>query len=112
MVYLAALVPEAGTQLAQMLGDMVFEMRSEKRGGLTYFEEEDARARGLDPALLRGQAPTPYFDTLEAAVPGRYIGCRGDQVVRPDYQARHADVWLECGHSPQAECPEALAALL
>lgn len=92
---------------------MVFgDMRFEKRDGLTWFDDGDARARGLDPAQMRGQAPAPYFDVLGTPAPGRYIGCRRDRVVRPDYQDRHADVWLDCGHLPQVECPEALAALL
>ena len=113
VVYLAALVPEAGTTLAQLLPAMVFDdLRFHKRDGLTHFTEDDARARGLDPAQMRGQAAAPYFDVLGEPTAGRYIGCRQDRVVRPDFQARHADVWLDCGHLPQVECPAALATLL
>lgn len=112
VVYVAALLPRAGVALAPLIPSMVFEMRFERRDGLDFFEEGEARDRGLDPAHLRGQAPTPYFDVLDDPAPGRYIGCRHDRVVRPEYQATVADAWLECGHTPQVECPEALAALL
>ena len=49
---------------------------------------------------------------LEDSVPGPYVGCRQDRVVRTDYQATVATTWLKCGHEPMRECPEALAALL
>jgi pimeloyl-ACP methyl ester carboxylesterase len=84
----------------------------ERRDGLDHFTEDGARARGLDPARLRGQALMPYFDVLDEAVPGTYIACARDRVVRPEWQATVADVTLDCGHLPQAECPAALAALL
>ena len=113
VVYVAALLPRAGVALKDLLAEMVFDdLGFERRGGLDFFEDEDARWRGLDPELMRGQAVAPYFDVLEDPVPGTYVGCRFDRVVRPDFQALHADVWLDSGHAPQAECPEALAALL
>ncbi len=112
VVYVAALLPRAGTTLAALLGSMVFEMRFHKRDGLTYFDADDARARGLDPHQLRGQASKPYFDVLGDATPGPYIACARDRVVRPEFQATLATTTLDCGHLPHVECPERLAALL
>lgn len=113
VVYVAALLPQAGVALKDRLGELVCAgMRFERHGGLDFFEAGDARARGLDPALMRGQAPRPWSEVLDDPAPGRYLGCRRDRVVRPEYQAEHADAWLECGHLPQSECPAALAALL
>lgn len=109
VVYLAALLPSA-VPLADRLPSLVFAMRFERRDGLDHFV--DAAAHGLDPSVLRGQAPRPWREALDEPTPGRYIGCRHDRVVRPEYQAEHADVWLDSGHAPQAECPAALAALL
>ena len=113
VVYVAALLPESGSTLAQVLASMVFgDMSFTKRDGLTYFEDDDARARGLDPAEMRGQASAPYFDVLGPPTPGPYVACARDRVVRPDFQATVATTTLDCGHLPQVECPAALAALL
>jgi pimeloyl-ACP methyl ester carboxylesterase len=113
VVYVAALLSRAGVPLKDLFAEMLCPgLELERRDGLDHFIEEGARARGLDPAHLRGQAVAPYFDPLEEAVPGTYIACARDRVVRPDFQLRHADEVLDCGHVPQTECPEALAALL
>ncbi len=109
VVYVAALLPAPGT-LAARLASLVFDdMIFERRDGLDFFDEDDARRRGLVPAFLRGQAPGPWRETLGEPTPGRYIGCRRDRIV---YQATAATDWLDCGHVPQVECPAALAALL
>jgi pimeloyl-ACP methyl ester carboxylesterase len=113
VVYVAALLPRAGVALKDVLGEMLCPgLELERRDGLDHFTEAGARARGLDPAHLRGQALAPYFAPLEDALPGTYIACARDRVVRPEWQATVADVTLDCGHLPQTECPEALAALL
>ncbi len=106
VVYVAALLPESGKTLAELLASMVFaDMRFTKREGLTFFEDDDARARGLDPHHMRGQASAPYFDALGPPTPGPYIACARDRVVRPDFQAVVATTTLDCGHLPQVECP-------
>lgn len=113
VVYVAAFLPRAGATLGELLGEMVCpEVRGglKRRDGLDFWR--DPEAFGMDPAGLRGQSITPYFDVLEDPVPGRYVGCRRDLVVRPDYQAGLADVWLDCGHEAARERPAELAALL
>jgi pimeloyl-ACP methyl ester carboxylesterase len=113
VVYVAAMQPRAGTPLKDLFAEQLCPgLELERRDGLDYFTDAGARARGLDPAHLRGQALAPYFAPLDDPTPGTYIACARDQVVRPDFQASVADVTLDCGHLPQIECPEALAALL
>ena len=113
VVYVAALLPRAGVALKDLFAEMLCPgLELERRDGLDFFTDAGARARGLDPAHLRGQALRPYFDRLDDPVPGTYIACARDRVVRPEWQATVADVTLDCGHQPQTECPEALAALL
>lgn len=113
VVYVAALLPRAGFALKDLFAEMLCPgLELERRDGLDFFTDEGARARGLDPAQLRGQALRPFFDALDDPVPGTYIACARDRVVRPEFQATVADVTLDCGHLPQQECPEALAALL
>ena len=113
VVYVAALLPRAGAALKDLFAEMLCPgLELERRDGLDYFTDAGARARGLDPAHLRGQALAPYFEPLEDPVPGTYIACARDRVVRPDFQRSVADHVLDCGHQPQVECPEALAALL
>lgn len=113
VVYVAALLPRAGAPLKNVFADQLCPgLEIERRDGLDFFTDAGARARGLDPAHLRGQAVAPYFAALEAPAPGTYIACARDRVVRPDFQRSVADHVLDCGHLPQTECPEALAALL
>lgn len=113
VVHLAALSPLKQHKLKDLLGEMLCpEVAAglERRDGLDYFT--NAAAFGLDPSAMRGQAIAPYFQALGEPVCDLYIGCRQDRVVRPEYQAKHADVWLECGHDAMRECPAALAQLL
>lgn len=113
VVYVAALLPTAGRALKEELGAMLTPevgAHLERRDGLDHFV--DPEPLGLDPAVMRGQALAPYFAALEAPTQGLYIGCRRDRVVRPDYQARFADEWLDCGHDAHRERPAELAALL
>ena len=111
--YVAALLPRSGSTLAELFGEMLCPgLELERRDGLDFFTDAGARARGLDPAHLRGQALAPYFDVLDDAVPGVYLGCARDRVVRPEYQRAHADVMLDCGHLPHVEMPERVAELL
>jgi pimeloyl-ACP methyl ester carboxylesterase len=113
VVYVAALLPRAGVPLKDLFAEMLCPgLELERRDGLDHFTDAGARARGLDPAHLRGQALTPYFEPLEAAVPGTYIACARDRVVRPEFQRSVADHVLDCGHLPQIERPAELAALL
>lgn len=115
VVYLAALVPRAGVALKDCIAEMLCPgLGLERRDGLDFFDADAdaARARGLDPAVLRGQGLAPYFEELGEPTAGRYIGCRQDRVVRPEYQALHADVWLDCGHDAHRERPAELAKLL
>jgi pimeloyl-ACP methyl ester carboxylesterase len=113
VVYVAAFLPRAGAALKDLLGEMVCpEVPGAlvRRDGLDFWR--DPEKFGLDPAALRGQALAPYFDVLEDPVPGTYVACARDRVVSPAYQRSVADVELDCGHLPQVECPERLAALL
>jgi pimeloyl-ACP methyl ester carboxylesterase len=113
VVYVAALLPRAGVPLKDLFAEQLCPgLELERRDGLDYFTDDGARGRDLDPAHLRGQSITPYFDALDDPVPGTYVACLRDRVVRPDFQRSVATVELDCGHTPQAECPEALAALL
>ena len=110
---LAALLPSEGRKLKDLFGEMMCPEVApalERRDGLDFWT--GAEAFGLDPSALRGQALAPYFEELPAPVSDLYIGCRRDRVVRPGYQARFADVWLDCGHDAHRERPAELARLL
>ncbi len=113
VVHLAALLPRKAHKLKDLFAEMMCPEVApalERREGLDYFT--DAEALGLDPTVLRGQALAPYFEVLGDPVCDLYVGCRHDRVVRPDYQARYADVWLDCGHDAARECPAELARAL
>jgi pimeloyl-ACP methyl ester carboxylesterase len=113
VVHLASLLPLQLHKLKDLFGEMMCPEVApalERRDGLDFWT--GAETFGLDPSVLRGQALAPYFEELPAPVSDLYIGCRHDRVVRPDYQARFADVWLECGHEAMREQPAELARLL
>ena len=87
VIYVAALLPQEGRPLADCFGEMmcdgVAEAMERRADGLRWWREGEAERFGLDPAHLRGQAVTPYFDALPAAAPGRYVVCTRDRVVSP-----------------------------
>ena len=72
-----------------------------------------ARLRPVSRMLFRGVPQTIAWRT----VPSTYVVCGADEVVHPDLQramARRATRTLEwnCGHSPQAGRPDAVAELV
>jgi pimeloyl-ACP methyl ester carboxylesterase len=85
--------------------------------------ELDAEAAEESIALLRPQYLTPFAERcpLEALprVPSRYVLCRDDRLVSPDYGRRVAHerlgveaIELSGSHSPMAWQPDVLAELL
>ncbi len=113
VIYVAALLPRAGSRLADLFSEMMCEgidsAQERREDGLSYWWPEEAERYGLDASVLRGQSTTPYFDVLDDPTPGRYVACARDQVVSPDFQRTVADVVIDCGHLPHIECPEELA---
>jgi len=136
VVYVAALLPRPGGRLADVFADespilpalQAAEFRGED--GLRHVRPDLAAdllfqdAEPADRALahtLRGQAVTPYFEVcpLEALPSGRYVVCREDRIVSPDWGRDAARrllgvdaVELGGGHSPAVTRPAELADLL
>jgi pimeloyl-ACP methyl ester carboxylesterase len=136
VVYLAALLPRPRASLADVFRDEPAMMlpalpAAEVKGpdGLRHLPPQEAQELLFhdvaQPAAwvegLRGQAVSPYFEPLplDALPPGRYVVCRADRVVSPDWGRDAARrllgaeaAELDGGHSPQLARPAALADLL
>ncbi|MEJ7894081.1 MAG: alpha/beta hydrolase family protein [Solirubrobacteraceae bacterium] len=115
VVYVAALLPQAGVALKAQFVEMMcpgVARALARRDGLDFWT--DAASFGLDPTSMRGQSLAPYFDALEAAVPGRYVVCARDRVVAPAYQRSvpMESFELDCGHDAFRERPADVADLL
>lgn len=113
-VYLCGRVGGVSTEYGPGFG----EARIRDELGRSYYPDPADAARELQypakhahlAAKLRRQAPVEGT----SFVPGPYIVCTRDAVIRPEWQRLVAGhpIELGAGHSPMLECPVALADLL
>ncbi|WP_022705197.1 alpha/beta fold hydrolase [Pseudorhodobacter ferrugineus] len=132
LVYVCAYVPQSGQSLADMrragpsqpLLEAIetsadrksFSFRPEMVADKLYHDclpevVRYAQAH-LGPQAILPQSTPLFFDTV--TVPKRYILCRDDRAIPPDYQATMSQGWddvrhLNSSHSPFFSTPQALA---
>lgn len=134
LVFLCALIPEPGKSLLEQgfdfLGTAPAEWQADHGdGSFSILPEAIGRylAQDVDPAVaadlatrLRRQCVTPYIEPCPLQsfpdVPCRYILCREDRIVRPDWSRQAArerlgvdPTELPGSHSPMASRPRELA---
>jgi pimeloyl-ACP methyl ester carboxylesterase len=133
LVYVAAVVPEAGESLSSIVGrggGLAPWQRAEANGAVSvdpaqaagvFYADCEPEAAAAATRRLRPQAGTSFAQAAVAVawreVPSTYVVCSRDACVPVPLQRRMAErggrvVELDTGHSPFLSRPEAVADLL